>query len=241
MRMIDRLDAPRPTVSVYIDGFNLYRRLLEGHPQDKWLDLEKLARTLLPEYELARVRYFTAVVKALPGADLDSPQRQQAYLRALATLARTSVHLGNFRVDRRRMPLSPIQLDADGQPRLVTVRKTEEKGSDVSLASFLLLDAFRDDADLFVVLSNDSDLVTPMRLVREELGKRIGLLSPMEPKRASNELKQTGISLHRQVTPSCLEISQLPEQISDAHGTIHRPAKWRRIPKAPPGAGPSNQ
>lgn len=226
--MIDGLASPRPTVSVYVDGFNLYRRLLEGQPQDKWLDLEALARALLPEYELVRVRYFTAIVKALPGADRDSPQRQQAYLRALATLPRTSVHLGNFRVDRRRMPLSPVEFDPDGRPLLVTVRKTEENGSDVSLASFLLLDAFRDDADLFVVLSNDSDLVTPMRLVCEELGKRIGLLSPMEPKRASNELKQTGISIHRQVTIGSLAASQLPEEISDAHGTVRRPLTWRR-------------
>ncbi len=75
-----------PTASVYIDGLNLYRRLLEGHPECKWLDVEALAREVLPEHKIVRVRYFTAIVKALPGADVNSPQRQQAYLRALATL-----------------------------------------------------------------------------------------------------------------------------------------------------------
>jgi len=39
----------------------------------------------------------------------------------------------------------------------VKVIKTEEKGSDVNLATYLLVDAFRDDAEAFVVVSNDSD------------------------------------------------------------------------------------
>ena len=87
----------RPTASVYIDGLNLYRRLLAGRPDLKWLDIEVLAEHLLPEYDIVRVRYFTAVIKALPGADATSPQRQQAYLRTLRSLPRTSVELGKFR------------------------------------------------------------------------------------------------------------------------------------------------
>lgn len=58
------------------------------------------------------------------------------------------------------------------------VFKSEEKGSDVNLASYLLLDAFRSDADTFVVLSNDTDLVEPLRIVKHELGKRTGALYP---------------------------------------------------------------
>lgn len=231
----------RLRVSVYVDGFNLYRRLLEGQPQDKWLDLEALAEYLLPEFDLIRVRYFTAIIKALPSADPSSPQRQQAYLRALRSRPRTTVHLGNFRIDKRRMPLHPIELNADGSPRLVTVRKTEEKGSDVALASYLLLDAVRGESDCFVVLSNDSDLVTPMKLAHDELGKKIGLLSPMQPKRASNELKQTGISVHRQVDVRSLALCQLPDVIDDEHGTVRRPAKWARNSEGSAEAEPSNQ
>lgn len=235
------LIPPRPRASVYIDGFNLYRRLLENHPQDKWLDVEALSQRLLPEYELTRVRYFTAIIKVLPGADVNSPQRQQAYLRALRTLPRTTIHLGNFRVDKRRMPVHPIEWEADGSPRVVTVRKTEEKGSDVALASHLLLDAFRDESDVFVVLSNDSDLVEPMRLARNELGKDIGLLSPMEPKRASNELKQIGLALHRQVGVADLAACQLPAEIKDQHGVVRRPEKWCRNSEGSAEAEPSNQ
>jgi hypothetical protein len=54
-----------------------------------------------------------------------------------------------------------------GQPRTVEVIKTEEKGTDVNIASYLLLDTFRADSDLAVIVSNDADLAEPMRIVRK--------------------------------------------------------------------------
>lgn len=231
----------RPRLSIYVDGFNLYRRLLEKQPQDKWLDLEALARRIYPDYDLVRVRYFTAVIKPLPGADAQSPQRQQAYLRALLTLPRTSIHLGKFRIDKRVMPVHPTELLDDGSPRTVRVKKTEEKGSDVALASMLLIDAMREDSDLYVVCSNDSDLVMPLRLTKEELARRVGLLSPMQPKRASNELKQIGLDDHRQITLEALAACQLPDQLHDANGVVTRPGRWSRNSEGPGEPGPSNQ
>ncbi|MFC7622989.1 NYN domain-containing protein [Microlunatus sp. GCM10028923] len=231
----------RPTASLYVDGFNLYRRLLEGHPQHKWLDLEALAERVLPDYRVTSISYFTAIIKALPGKDLRSPQRQQAYLRALDTLPRTKIYRGKFRIDPRVMPLHPTVLDADGAPKRVKVKKTEEKGSDVALASRLLIDAMKGIADIYVVCTNDSDLVMPMRLVKEELHRQVGLLSPVEPKRASNELKQTGPAWHRQITPTDLAACQLPDELDDARGTIHRPAKWATNSEGPTVVGPSNQ
>ena len=40
-------------------------------------------------------------------------------------------------------------------------------------AQYLLADAFRADAGTFVVVSNDSDLMEPIRLVSQELGYRV--------------------------------------------------------------------
>jgi hypothetical protein len=231
----------RPKASVYIDGLNLYRRLLEGHPDCKWLDVEALAGKVLPDYEIVRVRYFTAIVKALPGADVKSPQRQQAYLRALATRPRTTIHLGKFRIDPRVMPVHPTQYDATGEPIRVRVKKTEEKGSDVALASMLLVDAMKGDSDVYAVCTNDSDLTMPLRLVRDELGRDVGLISPMQPKRASNELKQTQPIWHRQITPAQLASAQLPDELTDANGIIRRPAQWARNSEGPAEAEPSNQ
>lgn len=240
MHSVDEADT-KPTASVYVDGFNLYRRLLEGHPHSKWLDLEALAERVLPDYRVSSISYFTAIIKALPGKDPSSPQRQQAYLRALATMPRTEVYLGKFRIDPRVMPLHPTVLDADGEPKRVKVKKTEEKGSDVALASRLLIDAMKGVADIYVVCTNDSDLVMPMRLAKEELGRQVGLLSPVEPKRASNELKQTGPVWHRQITLPDLAACQLPDILNDAQGTIHRPEKWTGNSESPAEAGLSNQ
>ena len=53
----------------------------------------------------------------------------------------------------------------------VLVFKVEEKGSDVNLASHLLFDAFRGAFDAAAVLSNDSDLVEPIRIVTKELSR----------------------------------------------------------------------
>lgn len=216
----------RPTMAVYIDGFNLYRRLLAGHHTEKWLDLEALARSAFPEHDLVSLRYFTAIIKPLPGKDPSSPQRQQAYLRALRASKKTSVHLGKFRIDPRVMPVHPTEFDAEGKPKTVKVKKTEEKGSDVALASYLLTDAFHRRADLYVVCTNDSDLVAPLNLLTSDLGAEFALLSPMEVKRAINELKQTGPLYHVQITPAMLRSCQLPAEIEDEHGVVRRPAGW---------------
>ena len=56
--------------------------------------------------------------------------------------------------------------------------KTEEKGSDVNLASYLLIDAYRSDCDVAVIVSNDSDLLFPIEHIKRHLGKVIGILNP---------------------------------------------------------------
>src|SRR5215203_357311 len=89
--------------NVYIDGFNLFYGCLKGSPY-KWLDIEALCRRLLPRDHINRIRYFTALVTARPG-DLQQPVRQETYLRALETLPTVTVHLGEFYVNRVRMPV----------------------------------------------------------------------------------------------------------------------------------------
>ncbi len=65
----------------------------------------------------------------------------------------------------RRLPVAQGRLplaDSDpDDPVIVDVIKTQEKGSDVNLATYMLLDAFRQESDIAVVISNDSDLRSP--------------------------------------------------------------------------------
>ncbi len=206
--------------NVYVDGFNLYYGCLMGTPH-KWLDLEALCARLLPQNQIKRIRYFTAKISARPG-DVHGPVHQDAYLRALATLPTASVHLGHFLTNTTRMPVAkPVA----GGPKTVEVVKTEEKGSDVNLATYLLVDAFRQDADAFVVISNDSDLTEPIRIVRHELGKVVGILNPQpRPSRAFLSCKPT---FFKQIRGGVLAASQFPAQLTDAaNATITKPANW---------------
>ena len=163
-------------VNVYVDGFNLYYGCLKGTPF-KWLDLDALSRRLLPRDQIHRIRYFTAQI----GRRTDDPQRhnrQQYYLRALATIPHLEIHLGRFQQTTGRMRLA--NPPAHG-PRTVEVIKTEEKGSDVNLATYLLADAFRHDFETALVITNDADLAEPIRLVCHELGLPVGIAKPPPP------------------------------------------------------------
>jgi hypothetical protein len=162
------------TTNIYIDGFNLYYGALRNTPY-RWLNPETLCQLLLPKNTLGKIKYFTALVSARP-SDPDQPVRQQLYLRALATLhPLVSIHLGHFLTHAVKMPLAVTP----GQPQTyVKVIKTEEKGSDVNLATHLLHDAHLGRFDIAVVISNDSDLLEPIKIVRNELHKQVGILNP---------------------------------------------------------------
>jgi uncharacterized LabA/DUF88 family protein len=204
--------------TVYIDGFNLYYGALRGKPF-KWLDLELLCRRLLPKDDINRIRYFTARITAR----LDDPQqaqRQETYLRALRTLPLLSIHYGHFLTRPVRMPLA--QPGRSG-PRTAEVLRTEEKGSDVNLASHLLLDAFQHACDTAVVVSNDSDLRVPIRIAEQELGITVGIINPQLPQFRSRVLRGT---FFKQLRPAVLADCQLPDVLADAHGEIRKPAGW---------------
>jgi uncharacterized LabA/DUF88 family protein len=205
--------------NVYIDGFNLFYGALKGSPY-KWLDLEALCRHLLPKDSINRIRYFTARVSARPG-DPQLPIRQETYLRALATLPTVSVHLGVFYVSTARAYLA--HPPATG-PKTAEVIKTEEKGSDVALATYLMLDACRGDCGTAVLITNDSDLREPLRLARDELGLTTGVINPHPAGRRSRALQAT---FFKQLRPSALVACQLPSQVTDGRGRkITKPGDW---------------
>lgn len=221
---------------VYIDGFNLYYGLLKGTPY-KWLNLEALFDQALPRNKIEKIYYFTAKVEARAN-DPDLPVRQSTYLRALATLPRVEVHFGSFLSSPVRAP--ELECDAAGQPlrangRLVVklansgkpvmrwVYKSEEKGSDVNLAAHLLRDAYTRTCDCAVVVSNDSDLLTPIRMAKQDCGIVVGLIPPRN--HGSVELKRLS-TFQRPVRQHHLASAQFPESFNDKAGTIKRPAGW---------------
>jgi len=106
---------------------------------------------------------------------------------------------------------------------MVEVLDTKEKGSDVSLATYLLVDGFKKDYQLAVVMSDDSDLVEPIKLTINQLGLPVGVLHPYRTHSA--ELSQVA-EFYRPIRERVLRASQFPPVLVDAGGTITKPTTW---------------
>jgi hypothetical protein len=202
--------------NVYVDGFNLYYGALKGTPY-RWLDLAKLCEIMLPGDTIQSIKYFTARVSGRPH-DPSQPTRQQVYLRALKTIANLSIIYGHFLTHSRRMVLT-----GSNPPKRVWVDVTEGKGSDVNLATHLLYDGFKGSYDLAVLITNDSDLLEPVRKVRSDLGLAVGILNPHHYH--SCVLKECATFVKR-IRQKHVVASQFPETMADAKGTLHRPIGW---------------
>ena len=185
----------------------------------KWLDLSELCRRLLPKYDVQHIHYFTATVQPRK-QDLQKRVRQEIYLRALNTVPNLTITYGHFLTHKVVMPLAHPK---PGRSPYVTVLTTEEKGSDVNLASRLLRDGYRDDYDVAAIISNDSDLLLAIQIVRNELGKTVGLISPQ--KRPSHELK-SDCDFMKEIWRRTLKVSQFPNTLNDTIGTISKPQSW---------------
>jgi hypothetical protein len=203
-------------VYVYVDGFNLYYRALKKTPH-KWLNLCELGKRLLaPSDVVAKVRYFTARVSARAG-DPDAPRRQQIYFSALNTVPEIEFHYGRFLAKKKRRPLVTTG-------KFVEVHDTEEKGSDVNLATHLLHDAWHKRFEVALVLSQDTDLLEPIKIVTEELALKVGLVW-LDGRRPDRRLAEVS-SFVRHISRADLAASQFPNPIPTPRGPLHKPLGW---------------
>jgi uncharacterized LabA/DUF88 family protein len=216
---------------VYIDGFNLYYRMQRNRPDLKWVNPLRMAKAALDRsHDILSVNYYIARI-AQRASDPHAPARQDALLKALSSVPAINIHEGSFMKSEPWMELAePPQAKPSGYawteppPKLVKVVKTEEKGSDVNLGVHLVRDAFTNAFDVAVVVTNDSDLIEPIRIVKEETGKRVGLLAPV--KFPNNGLKAAA-SFYRHLRPGHLLAARFPETLSLPDGrSVTRPASW---------------
>ena len=112
-----------------------------------------------------------------------------------------------------------------GLPTRVLVRDSEEKGSDVNLATRLLVDGFNGEYEQAVVVSNDADFAGAMRYVKDDLGLRVTLVNPDSKNSSPNELADAAIYVKR-LWKSHLRGSQLPDTLRDEVGVITKPTTW---------------
>ena len=137
-------------------------------------------------------------------------------------LPRFEVYYGAFRSGIKRRPLAEPM---PGLPTHVLVRDSEEKGSDVNLATRLLVDGFKEEYEQAVVVSNDADFAGAMRYVRDDLGLRVTLVNP-DPRNASPRELAEAATYVKRLWKSHLRRSQLPDTLTDGIGDITKPAGW---------------
>lgn len=197
----------------YIDGFNLYFGLKSrGWRKYYWLDLAAMSSALLkPDQQLTHCHYFTARVTSAS----KSARRQTLWLDALATRPNLTTHLGHYLPKEQKCKTCHA-----------TWTSYEEKMTDVNIAAQLLVDGYNDRFDTALIISGDSDLTTPIRLIRQNFPtKRVIVAFP--PDRHSAQLRQhANGSLH--IGEDKLRQNLLPPTVTTASGfVIHRPVEWQ--------------
>jgi hypothetical protein len=221
----------------------------------KWLDIRALAETLANDewpnatHTIERVVYCTANLKPTP-TDPDLPKRQETFINALKTSGSVDwVEYGLFIEKVKTRPLAlrgsgkkrkpvlvtaapPVLVkDATDQPVIdavfmVTVADREEKGSDVNVATHLLLDALQGPPamDAAIVISNDSDLKLPVDHVRTLMP--LGIVNPGRGVTAGalhpDPTKHVADQWERQLTFADLSGHQLPDPV----GKYAKPPSW---------------
>lgn len=221
----------------YIDGFNFYYLRMKLHPAWKWLNVKALAdRIVDPAVTVTAVNYYTADVSGK--IDHDAPSRQRALFRAMSTVPSIKIHKGRFLFGEKWSGLvHPPRAKPSTYiwtlppPDVVWVRKVEEKGSDVNLASHLLRDAFLDKFDVAYVLTNDTDLVEPIRIVTQEVGKQVCIVAPCRSRNYRVPIPSPSLahvsSFTIYIDDGDLAASQFPDPITQAgKSDIRRPASW---------------
>jgi len=166
-------DQKKERVIAYIDGFNLYFGMREaGLDNCRWLNVKKLVENLLrSDQVLVSIKYYTSRVSNNP----DKQKRQSTYIDALESTD-IKIYYGNYQ---------------DGTKECKRCghlwRTAKEKMTDVNIATAIIVDAYKDEYDMAMLISGDSDLTPPIKAVHSLFEKkRVFIAFP--PKRHNSSM-----------------------------------------------------
>jgi uncharacterized LabA/DUF88 family protein len=223
--------TPQPRAYVYVDGFNLFYRCLRKTSL-KWLNIQALSEQMLPSFDVVRVKYYTAMIRSR--GDPSKSLRQETYLRALRTLPKVEICLGLFSAQKVTRELVKPSIFTRikkrlglkvGMNRCVKVYDPKEKGSDVNLAVHIVNDAWQNRYDVAVLISNDSDLIEAIKVVRRDCKKQVYVINPH--KDPNPELHKHA-DFVKQIRATHLSSAQFPDKIVGTK--VSKPEKWK-LPK----------
>jgi hypothetical protein len=241
-------------IGIYIDGYNVYYagHKLCGRARAgwRWLDLRAMTQALLgranawPAAEIAHIVYCTARIDATtnPSGATD----QDVYLKALrASGSVDHIEYGHYVARVKYAPLATK--DARGRPQIVRPRwpigilagdgapvhdatfmvsyaHREEKGSDVNVATLLLVDVLESRVDAVLVVSNDSDLRLPVQEARRRVPVAVVNPGSSYTAGALSGAPDEGVGRHWWATLTKADF--LDHQLPGAAGGYRRPDGW---------------
>jgi uncharacterized LabA/DUF88 family protein len=196
---------------VYIDGFNLYFALkAKNWKSFMWLDLVKFSRGLVrSDQELVAVKYFTSRIKN----NQDKQKRQNAYLDALGTLEGLEIFYGDYQDNSLFCRCGR------------NVKDSQEKQTDVNIATQMVVDAITNKVDDIILITADSDQCPAIRITREA-GKNVLIVLP--PGRGHYVEVKLAATNHIELTAKKFKNCLLPETLALKSGfTVTKPEKYR--------------
>lgn len=202
---------------VYIDGFNFYYGMVRN-TRNKWCDLQSLFEKMRQDDDVLKVYYFSSRAKDAAG------QRQDVYFRALRTLPKVEIVLGRFKTMNADCGVRECKFGGNRRYAFDV-----EKRTDVNIAVQLMADAYKDRADVFVVVSGDSDLAPALAHVKTEFpAKRLVAYIPARniDRAAATEIRNAA---HKDSTLSegIVATFQLPNPVTTPDGKkIFKPSSW---------------
>lgn len=214
-------------VCYIVDGFNVYHSLrqverISGHPL-RWLNLWKLLNGYLStirgklgtseKVEIAAVHYVSALATHLTTVDRGVVNRHSTYISALQSVG-VNVVLSRFKEKDIVCPKCKH-----------TFKRHEEKETDVAIGVKLIDALARDEGDVIVLVSGDSDLMPAIRTARGLFPhKKLGVAFPFN--RRTTQLEQA-VDFSFNIKQRDIERAQFPLEVQLLDGTvIHKPALW---------------
>lgn len=209
-------------IAFLIDGFNLYHSLKDaqrdlGETGIKWLDIRKLCSSYLHLIgggaEISQIYYFSALAQHLESTNPDVTQRHRDYITCLESTD-VQVQLGRFKQKK-------IKCKHCGE----TIKRYEEKETDVAMAAYLLQCFIQDQCDAVVLITGDTDLAGAVK-VAQQLFPEKKMYFAFPYKRKNLELKQL-LPESFQIDKNSYIQHQFPDPFICPDGsTISKPLSW---------------
>lgn len=158
---------------------------------------------------VVRTCYFTARVRGNP----EKNKRHSTYIDALKARGGVEVIEGSYQLET---------VFCGSCRRQINIPK--EKQTDTGIATEIVADALRNQWDHAYLISADSDLIPPIRKVRQLCpDKRIIVMFP--PCRSSDELRRAANGYFN-INEKTLLANQFPDVVPAGHVLLKRPEYW---------------